>query len=182
MKTTYFTLLASAAVLGLGACATTSTATEDGAIEMAAETAAAKPDDAAGENRRERREQRPTRGGSHSKTDFYNVYDADKDGTVTIAEYRAVRDEGYDARDPDGDAKVLPDEYVAEYEGRLEQDIAEMRDRQIKQAYVRFGVLDKDKDGIITREEFQASGQRMFDRLDENKDGIVDDSDGVDAF
>lgn len=123
-----------------------------------------------------------SKGGGHSKADFFNTYDADEDGAVTTAEYVAVRDKGYDERDPDGDAKVMPDEYVAEYEARLEQDLAAQRDRQIKQAYVRFGVLDGDKDGVLTREEFQASGQRMFDRLDTNKDGVVDNADTKDAY
>ncbi|PHR59944.1 MAG: hypothetical protein COA43_08230 [Robiginitomaculum sp.] len=116
-------------------------------------------------------------GGGHGKSNFYDSYDANNDKSVSVAEYRAARNKGYDARDGNADGNVLADEYVAEYEARLEKDLATRRDRQLKQAYVRFGILDKDKNGIISREEFQASGQRMFKRLDSNNDGVVDSKD-----
>ena len=125
---------------------------------------------------------RASRGGGHGKADFYNAYDANKDGSVSVEEFKQVRDQGYDARDPNSDQQVLVDEYVAEYEGRLEEDIAAMRDRQIKQAFVRFGVLDKDKDGVLTRAEFQASGERMFASLDTNKDGVVNEADDAETY
>ncbi len=172
MKTTAVLTFAASA-LALGACATTPV---ESAAPAAREVATAQPE------KTEKKEQYRSKGGSHSKTDFFYAYDANEDGKVSVEEYRTVRDEGFDARDPNGDAAVLPDEYVAEYEARLEQDLAARRDMQIKQAYVRFGVLDGDKDGVLTRAEFQAAGQNMFDRLDTNKDGVVDDADTKDAY
>ena len=157
-----------ASVALLCACATTQAVADDTSMT-------AKKYDKAPKEKQTRK--RGSHGGGHGKVNFYDTYDANNDESVSIAEYRAVRDEGYDARDANKDGDVLADEYVAEYEARLEKDLAEMRDRQIKQAYVRFNVLDKDKDGIISREEFQASGKRMFDSLDTNKDGIVNEDD-----
>ena len=122
------------------------------------------------------------RGGGHSKDDFFNTYDMDGDGVVTMADFMEVRDLGYRDRDADGDSKVVADEYVAEYTVRLDADLAATRKGQINQAWVRFEVLDTDKDGILTQEEFQATGKRMFDRLDTNKDGIVDSDDTKEAY
>lgn len=122
------------------------------------------------------------RGGGHSKDDFFNTYDLDGDGVVTMADFMEVRDLGYRDRDADGDNKVVAEEYVAEYTARLDADLAATRKGQISQAWVRFEVLDTDKDGILTQEEFQATGKRMFDRLDTNKDGIVDGNDTKEAY
>ena len=51
--------------------------------------------------------------------------------------------------------------------------------RQLRQADVRFGVLDTDKSGGITPAEFEYSGWRMFVTHDTNKDGAVSAADPV---
>ncbi|MEZ5986097.1 MAG: hypothetical protein R3B94_09115 [Hyphomonas sp.] len=118
----------------------------------------------------------------HSKQAFVETYDTDGDGHVTLAEFTAEREKGYHVRDADGDGTVHEEEYVSEYEGRLEQELKERHDTQIKQAYVRFDVLDADDDATITLAEFNASGDRMFSDLDTNGDGIVDEADTTDAY
>lgn len=117
------------------------------------------------------------RGHGHSKTNFYEKYDLNKNKSVSEAEHRAGRDLGHAATDFNNDGNVMADEYVAEFEVRLDQQLAKRRDSAIKQAYVRFGVIDTDKDGIITRAEFQAIGEKSFTRRDTNKDGVVDEKD-----
>ena len=121
-------------------------------------------------------------GGGHSKQAFMESYDLNSDGHVSVEEFYEARDKGYTARDGNGDGAVKADEYVAEYEVRLDKELAERRDRQLKQAYVRFGVLDGDKDGVMTLEEFKTSGKRMFDRLDTNKDGVIDEKDDAERY
>lgn len=49
----------------------------------------------------------------------------------------------------------------------------EQRVRELRQADVRFGVLDSDKSGRITPAEFAFSGWSMFIHHDTNKDGFV---------
>jgi hypothetical protein len=49
----------------------------------------------------------------------------------------------------------------------------------MRQADVRFGVLDSDKSGAITRAEFDYSGWRMFNHHDTNNDGAVSAADPV---
>ncbi len=118
----------------------------------------------------------------HSKRAFVETYDINGDGHVTLAEFTAEREKGYHVRDADGDGTVHEEEYVSEYEGRLEQELKERHDMQIKQAYVRFDVLDSDDNAEITLTEFNASGDRMFSDLDTNGDGIVDETDTAAAY
>jgi hypothetical protein len=134
------------------------------------------------EAKKQTEQPRRQRRGGHSKEAFMETYDSNNDGHVSTEEFYQKRDMGYDSRDIDGNGTVVSDEYVAEYENRLDKQLAEQRDRQLKQAYVRFDVLDGDKNDVMTREEFKAAGKRMFDRLDTNKDGVIDDKDSAERF
>lgn len=156
MKSTLTRFASLAVVLALGACATTS-----GTTDVSSDGP-------------------PPRG--HGKGDFLEVYDLNDDGIVSTSEFVSARNKGFDARDRDGNGTVIEAEYVGEYEVRLDQQLAERRDLQLKQAYVRFGVLDPNEDGIITREEFQKSGMNMFSRLDADGNGTVNDADDADRY
>ncbi|WP_228275170.1 EF-hand domain-containing protein [Stakelama tenebrarum] len=118
----------------------------------------------------------------HGKASFMSQYDADGDGAVTQAEFLAGREAKYNGFDLDGDGAVSEAEYVEEYIGRLDRELAERRARQIRQTYVRYGVLDSDKDRNMTLDEFNASGSRMFERLDSNGDGVIDSGDTAAAY
>lgn len=112
----------------------------------------------------------------HGKETFLGENDTDHDGRVTAAEFAAARAAKYRTFDLDGDGKVKEADYVGEFTGRFGKDAA-VPEGQLKQAHVRFGVLDTDKDGNLTLAEFNASGERMFERLDTNGDGVVDKAD-----
>jgi hypothetical protein len=81
------------------------------------------------------------------------------------------------------DGGVDEAEYVGEYVARLDAQLAaskddpakkaETRAAQLKQAHVRFGVLDKDKSLKIDAGEFAASGTRAFAEQDGDHDGNV---------
>lgn len=125
----------------------------------------------------------------HEGSAFIHDYDADHDGQVTRAEFDAGRVKRFKATDANGDGWLSEKEYVGEYHARLEQQLAtselskdkkkEERQRQMRQAHVRFGVLDKDKDGKMTQAEFDASGARAFAEQDNDKDGIVTATDAA---
>lgn len=125
----------------------------------------------------------------HEGSAFIHDYDADHDGQVTRAEFDAARLTRFKGSDANGDGWLSEKEYVGEYEARLEQQLAgsdlseekktEERQRQIRQAHVRFGVLDKDKDGKMTQAEYDASGARAFAEQDNDKDGVVTATDAA---
>ena len=119
----------------------------------------------------------------HEHSAFITDYDIDKDGKVTAAEFKTIRDQRFAAMDLNKDGFVDEAEYVSEYQGRLSAQLAASSDtaehkaeeevRQIRQAHVRFGVLDSDKDKKMSAEEFAASGARAFAEQDGDGDGVV---------
>jgi hypothetical protein len=123
-----------------------------------------------------------TMAASHSTTTFINEQDTNKDGVVTLAEFDAERAAHFKVMDADSNGTLSEAEYVGEYETRLNIQLESITDaekkkeqyqRQMRQAKVRFGVLDKDKDAKMTFAEFQASGHAMFNRHDADKDSTI---------
>lgn len=125
----------------------------------------------------------------HEGSAFIRDYDSDHDGKVTRAEFDAGRVARFTATDANGDGWVSESEYVSEYQVRLERELAtsgqsdekkaEERQRQMRQAHVRFGILDQDKDARMTQAEYDASGARAFAEQDDDKDGIVTAADAA---
>jgi hypothetical protein len=119
----------------------------------------------------------------HEGGAFIRNWDGNGDGAVTRAEFAATRTTRFEATDTNKDGWVSDIEYLAEYQARLESELrasgmseekkAEERQRQIRQTHVRFGVLDTDKDGKMQKAEYDASGARAFDGMDDDKDAIV---------
>jgi hypothetical protein len=121
--------------------------------------------------------------GGHGLSAFIGGYDANRDDVVTREEYDAVRKQRYTAADTNHDGWLSEDEYVAEFEGRLKQQYADRAQDDsyagsIKQAHVRFKLLDTDHDGKLTAAEENAIADKTFKRTDTNGDGKVDKTDG----
>lgn len=118
---------------------------------------------------------------SHDRATFIKEQDLDGDGKVGKDEYQRGRDTEFARMDRNHDGVLSHDEYVGDYRERLEKELLtepaasreEGRTRQMRQADVRFGVLDSDRSGGITHAEFDASGWAMFLRHDANHDGFV---------
>jgi hypothetical protein len=123
----------------------------------------------------------------HDGAAFIHDYDGDHDGKVTHAEFDAGRVARFRATDANQDGSLSQEEYVGEYQARLEQQLAtshldeekktEERQRQMRQAHVRFGVLDRDHDTKMTQAEYAASGMRAFTEQDDDKDGTITTAD-----
>jgi Ca2+-binding EF-hand superfamily protein len=160
-------------------------ANKDGRIndadpEPAREERQAKADDkqAKAEEKKEKAARTPRRQvlampSTHTRAGMLEIYDTDGDGVVTREEFDRQRDEAFKRTDTNGDGRIDADEYLLEFEDRLDRQIAKTREAANKQSAVRFKALDTDEDGRISPAEYAASGKRMFDRLDTNKDGVV---------
>ncbi|MCL7714893.1 EF-hand domain-containing protein [Stenotrophomonas mori] len=111
---------------------------------------------------------------SHSLAGMLEIYDRNGDGRVDRAEFDQVRATMFADADRGGDGQVRFEDYLGEFEDRLDRRAAQVRDAAAQQARVRFKALDADKDGRMTFAEYQVSGKRLFDRADSNGDGVVD--------
>lgn len=122
--------------------------------------------------------------GGHGVQAFLGSFDADRDGRVTRAEFDAIRAQRFKNADTNGDGVLSEAEYVAEYEARLKRqyfDDGRQPDdgyaNQVKQAHVRFGIVNRARDGRYTPEEDRAVANRTFKGLDTNGDGVVSAAD-----
>lgn len=161
MKLLHTTLLAAAATVLLSACAGNAPTTPAAAAGQPARPA-----------------------GGHGLDPFLGSYDTNRDGVVTRAEFDAIRVQRFRAGDKNGDGVLSEDEYVAEFEGRLKRqyfDEGRQPDKayenSIKQAHVRFGIVNRARDGRFTAAEDAAIADRTFKGLDTNNDGSVSKAD-----
>jgi hypothetical protein len=120
--------------------------------------------------------------GGHDKINFLDFYDVNGDAIVTESEFTGQRSSDYKRIDTDANGSVNDAEYVGEFTVRLDRQLAAQREGQIKQGHSRFKVLDKNKDGQITADEFDATGKNLFAAFDSNKDGVVDEKDKAENF
>lgn len=109
--------------------------------------------------------------------------DTNGDGQVTKdereAQHKARADERFKALDADGNGQVSRAEFDAAHEKRAAERGAQgggerwgHRGRHHGMRGMH-GMMDANKDGTVTKAEFQSRAFAMFDRLDTNKDGQV---------
>lgn len=122
--------------------------------------------------------------GGHGQAAFMGSYDGNRDGIVTRAEYDAIRKQRFEAGDANRDGVLSEAEYVAEFEARLKQQYFnegrqpdKAYEGSIKQAHVRFAILDRDRDGKLSREEDLTVADKTFKSADTNGDGVVSRND-----
>lgn len=122
--------------------------------------------------------------GGHGPSAFFGSYDANRDGVVTRAEYDAIRLQRFRAADTNGDGVLSEAEYVAEFEGRLKRQYFDQGrqpdaayENAIKQAKVRYAIVNRARDGKFTRAEDEAIADKTFKGMDTNNDGQVDKND-----
>lgn len=158
-------------------------ATGEKTWEMGQKALAARAKESAGESevRFDRDGGRAGMPTSHSAEGFAALYDENGDGKVEREEYDRLREAQFVRGDTDKDGALSQQEYLAEFEDRLNRRITslEQAGNDDPQAHVRFKVLDTDKDARMTFAEYQASGLRTFERVDRNHDGVVDAADAA---
>jgi len=83
--------------------------------------------------------------------------DTDKDGKISKAEFDTESVALFKRLDKNSDGKIAADEVPARHWGKGPQ----------------FGMMDTDKDGKVTKAEFTAAEDQMFQKLDANGDGVI---------
>jgi len=73
--------------------------------------------------------------------------------------------------------KVNQVQFVQFEQARLEPLLKQRREMSEKQAHVRYGILDNNKDQKLTLKEFQETGLKTFNEFDKNLDGLVNAED-----
>lgn len=96
--------------------------------------------------------------------------DANKDGSITRAEVRAMREAAFRQMDLDNDG------FITEADRERMADAAAAKGKgKGGRGVDRAGAgLDANNDGKVSREEFLNAPMRGFDRLDANKNGVVE--------
>ncbi len=99
-------------------------------------------------------------------------YDANKDGVVDRAEWKAGQEARFKRLDTDGDGKLTEAELFARTPAIGSSVLPS--DRQVERQSAYFQRVDANKDGVVTLEEFMAQAERNFARCDVDRNGRTD--------
>jgi len=101
--------------------------------------------------------------GEHRMERLFERFDINGDGSISQEEIEEASAANFATADTDGSGSLSLEEVKAQF---LERS-AEPRVRAFQR-------LDRDGDGVVTREEFDALSNRMFSRMDRNDDGVLE--------
>lgn len=104
---------------------------------------------------------------------FIDRFAADEQNQVSRQDFLNAWQQRFTALADFAAGKISEEVFVAFEMTELEQQLLNAREAHIRQTLNRFNALDRDNDGNISWEEYQASGQRIFDRFDTNQNGVV---------
>ncbi len=122
--------------------------------------------------------------GGHGDRGF-SMIDTNSDGVISKAEFAVARDKMFQRLDVNSDGYFTREEATAGAEALRQKaaeagkEISPERAAKFKErAEKRFDSLDTDKDGRISKAEFDAAGDKLFARLDVNSDGQIAKGEG----
>lgn len=115
---------------------------------------------------------------------FFDQWDMNSDGTVTLDETLEKRAEIFDMFDQDGDGTLDADNWqlVAEHLALEEGGNARGLELgngpgKLIHAAMDLGYNDTNGDGVVTKEEFETATKTLFPQLDKNGDGVLTSAD-----
>ncbi len=97
----------------------------------------------------------------------FETLDADGDGRITVAEFKALSQARFDRLDADGNGVISEDEMVARATEKAAEKAAQRFARLLEWR-------DADGDGALSAVELaDGRGERLFARADSNGDGVI---------
>ncbi len=110
--------------------------------------------------------------GEARRTRFFDRLDVDSSGAVSQAEFDRARESSFAAIDSDADGALAPGEFVERPVRTGSVPPARKESIRLLRTH-RFGDLDRDGDGRVTRAEYLAFGRALFRAIDRNGDGVM---------
>lgn len=99
--------------------------------------------------------------------EMFDTADADKSGTLSLAELEAQRKAEFAAADTNGDGTLSADELSA-------RALAKFQERQAERTQAMLDNLDNDGNGSLSEDELGTGpGERNFARIDTDNDGAI---------
>lgn len=102
-----------------------------------------------------------------AQTEVFERADANRDGLITLAEFKASRTQQFDRFDRNGDGSISQADV-----GRIAQFRPEIGQR----LNMLIQTADANQDRRVTKAEFAAAPAPIFERADTNRDGVVSKS------
>ena len=99
--------------------------------------------------------------------------DADSDGNITKAEIDAHENAQFSEMDANNDGSISPAEMTSFGDMKREEMRLKM---EAKRQEFMLARLDTDKNGLISRAEFTSKPNPMFEKVDANGDGVIDEA------
>lgn len=107
---------------------------------------------------------------SSAASAFLKQFATEGSSSVSWAQFDTFRQQRYTATDANKDGHVDAQEYANEYLQRFDVRLADARMGHLKQTDTRFKALDRDKDGAISRAEYDAAGERTWAGYEKSQD------------
>lgn len=110
---------------------------------------------------------------THSLDGFLVQYDNNNSHSVSLKSFSEQRRAIFDTIDTNKNSWLSDEEYIAEYQSRLEARVKTIKDENVPKRSKQFAAYDSNTDNGISRKEFFHHHQTEFIRLDTDNDGFI---------